>query len=110
MYLTHSATEAILRTIASYRPGTTLVVNFVLPPEELDELAASVSASAAKAVASSHEPVVTGYTAGQAATMLHEAGFSRAAVLNAEVLSRRYLRSRPDLRFPASTVTAVATV
>jgi methyltransferase (TIGR00027 family) len=110
MYLPRRATEATLRRIASHAPGTTLVVNFVLPPDELDELAAALSASGTAAVEDTDEPVMATYTADDAETMLREAGFGTVSMLSHDDLTRHYLRSRPDLPLSGSTVIAVATV
>jgi methyltransferase (TIGR00027 family) len=110
MYLPRPTTEATLRRIASHAPGTTLVVNFVLPPDELDELAAAVSASGTAAVVDADEPVLATYTADDAETMLREAGFGMVSMLSNNDLTRLYLRSHPDLTLSGSTVIAVATV
>ena len=110
VYLTRAATEATLLSVASHRPGTTLVTDFVLPPAHLDGLAAAVSASAASALADAHEPVLSCYTAAEAEAMLRASGFATVALLDADELSGRCLRSRPGLRLPGSTVIAVATV
>lgn len=112
MYLPRPATEKTLRTVAGHRPGTTLVVNFVLPAGELDELAAAVTRSAASAVAEAHEPVLACYTAAEAASMLRDAGFGDVRVLDARALGRRFLTSKAQAppRLPGSTVVAVATV
>ena len=42
--------------------------------------------------------------------LLRTAGFSRVEMFDATALRARYLPSRADLRLPASTVIAVATV
>jgi hypothetical protein len=51
VYLTEQATTATLEVIADTGDGTTLVVDFVLPPDERDELGLAAGASAASLVA-----------------------------------------------------------
>lgn len=109
MYLQPAAIEATLRTIASHQAGTTLVVNFVIDSDP-DELTAAVHAAAAAAVAASHEPVVTTYSADDISTLLHDAGFQTVELMDAGALRARYLSARPDLLHSHSTLIAVATV
>jgi methyltransferase (TIGR00027 family) len=110
MYLEPGATKAALRAIAARAPGTTLVANFLLSADTLDELGRAARESSAAAVAAAGEPVVATYTTGQVADLLGEAGFGGFELLDAGRLRARYLRSRPDLPLPGSTLIAVATV
>ena len=50
------------------------------------------------------------YTRGEAAGLLGEAGFGGIELSGASRLRDRYLRDRPDLPLPGTTVIAVATV
>ena len=110
MYLQPEATAAALRAIAAERTGTTLVVNFLLPARTLDALGHAVRDCAAATVAATGEPVVATYTPDQAADLLGEAGFSGIELFDAGRLRDRYLRDRPDLPLPGTTLIAVATV
>jgi methyltransferase (TIGR00027 family) len=110
MYLEPEATQAVLRAIAGTSPGTTLVVNFLLAAGPLDPLARAVRDSSVAAVAAAREPVVATYTREQVADLLPAAGFGQTELFDADALRARYLRDRPDLELPASTVIAVATV
>jgi methyltransferase (TIGR00027 family) len=110
MYLEPGPTQAALRAIAARAPGTTLVVNFLLSADTLDELGRAARESSAAAVSAAGEPVVATYTTGQVADLLGEAGFGRVELLDAARLRARYLQGRPDLPLPGSTVIAVATV
>ncbi|MGO9558379.1 MAG: class I SAM-dependent methyltransferase [Acidimicrobiales bacterium] len=110
MYLERFQTEATLRAIASGEAGTTLVANFLLPPDALDALGQAVRTTSTVTLRAAHEPVVASYSTDQVATLLRDAGFSRISLLDADALSERYLRGRTDLRLPRSTVIALATV
>lgn len=110
MYLEPRATEAVLRAIASGSHGTTLVVNFLLPADTLDQLAHAVRRTSVAAVAAAHEPVVATYTTERVADLLHDARFRKVELFDAGRLQARYLRGRTDLQLPGSTVIAVATV
>jgi methyltransferase (TIGR00027 family) len=110
MYLPPEATVATLRAIAAGQPGTTLVVNFLLAASALDELGHAVRDSSAAAVAAAGEPVVATYTRAEVAALLAEAGFGDVELLDASALRDRYLRDRPELPLPATTLIAVATV
>lgn len=50
------------------------------------------------------------YTRGEAADLLGEAGFSGIELFDASRLRDRYLRDRPGLPLPGTTLIAVATV
>jgi len=54
-------------------------------------------------------PVVATYTPDEAAGLLSEAGFGRAELFDSGRLRDRYLRNRPDLPLPGTTLIAVAT-
>jgi hypothetical protein len=58
--------------------------------------------------AATGEPVVATYARDEAAGLLREAGFGRAELFDAARLRDRYLRNRPDLPLPGTTVIAVA--
>jgi methyltransferase (TIGR00027 family) len=110
MYLPPKATAATLRAIAAGQPGTTLVVNFLLAASALDELGHAVRDSSAATVAAAGEPVVATYSRAEVVALLAEAGFGDVELLDASALRDRYLRDRPELPLPATTLIAVATV
>ena len=110
MYLPPEATAAALRAIAGGLAGTTLVVNFLLAAGTLGVLGHAVRDCTAAAVAATGEPVVATYTRDEAAGLLGEAGFSGIELSDAGRLRDRYLRDRPDLPLPGTTVIAVVTV
>jgi methyltransferase (TIGR00027 family) len=110
MYLQREATVATLRAIAAGHAGTTLVVNFLLAADTLDALGHAMRDSSTAAVAAAGEPVMAAYTRELVAGLLEEAGFGGVELFDASRLRDRYLRGRPDLVLPATTLIAVATV
>jgi methyltransferase (TIGR00027 family) len=110
MYLAKDVTARVLRTIAQGGDGTTLVVNFVLAPDERDDLGRAAQWSAGPVVASVGEPVVAAYRRAEVDGVLRAAGFGTVELLDATDLTRRYLGGRTDLRLPGSTVLAIASV
>jgi predicted oxidoreductase len=101
---------AALRAIAAGRSGTTLVVSFLLAAGTLDALGRTERDCTAATVAAAGEPVVATYSRDEAAGLLGEAGFSGIELSDASRLRDRYLRDRPDLPLPGTTLIAVATV
>jgi O-methyltransferase involved in polyketide biosynthesis len=108
VYLTERAAAETLEVIAHTGVGTTLIVDFVLPPEERDELGRAAAASAASVVASVGEPVVSTYRRRDVDAPLRDAGFTEIELLDATELSRRYLQGGDHPVLPASTVIAIA--
>jgi hypothetical protein len=53
---------------------------------------------------------VATYSRAEVAALLAEAGFGDVELLDASALRDRYLRDRPELPLPATTLIAVATV
>ena len=110
MYLQPEATAAALQAIAAGRPGTTLVVNFLLAAAALDTLGHAMRDCSSATVADAGEPVMATYTRDEAADLLGRAGFGVVEWFDASRLRDRYLRNRPGLPLPGTTLIAVATV
>ncbi len=110
MYLQPETTAAALRAIAAGRAGITLVVNFLLPAGTLDALGHAVRDCTAATAAATGEPVVAARTRDEAADLLGEAGFGGIELFDASRLRDRYLRDRPDLPLPDTTLIAAATL
>jgi O-methyltransferase involved in polyketide biosynthesis len=108
MYLPVEAMMSTLGSIAACGPNTTLVVNFVLPVEERDELAQATATRAQTVVASVGEPLLATYGRQAAQHALRTAGFRAIDLLDAATLSSRYLDGRADLHYPGSTIIAIA--
>ncbi len=110
MYLERPVVSRVLEQIASGPEGTTLVVNFLLAGDTLDDPAKTVRAISERAVAKSGEPIRSTYTRQECATVLERAGFGSVELFDAGALQRRYLGVRRDIWLPATTLVAVATV
>jgi methyltransferase (TIGR00027 family) len=108
MYLERAATASTLRAIASSDAGTVLVVNFVLA--ELDGFADRMESTAARVLQNVGEPVLATYSRSEVEELLKRTGFSDVQVFDGVALTNRYLRGRPDLQLPNTTLIAVATV
>jgi hypothetical protein len=59
MYLEHGAVFDVLSVIGGLRKGTTLVVNFLLAEDDLDELGKLVRSTSLRTVTASGEPVLS---------------------------------------------------
>jgi methyltransferase (TIGR00027 family) len=108
MYLAADVVSRTLRTIAACGVGTTLVVNFVLPDVERDDLARETARRSSALVSTIGEPVMATWGRQEARDLLRSSGFRTVEILDASALDRRYLNGRTDLRFPGSTIIAVA--
>lgn len=110
MYLERSANQATLRSIASKRAGTTVVVNFLLVPEALDAQDLAARTASTVAVTASDEPIIATYAPDQVVDLLGHVGFNDIELFDAQALTDRYLRGRIDLRVPNSTIIAAASI
>jgi methyltransferase (TIGR00027 family) len=109
MYLPREATAATLRAIVAGGPGTTLVVNFLLTPGNLDGLGRAMRHSSSVAVTAAGEPLTATYARGEVAGLLEETGFTGVELFDSSRLRNLYLQARPDLPLPDTSVIAVAT-
>jgi methyltransferase (TIGR00027 family) len=110
MYLDKAATEATLRAIAVGGAGTTVVVNFLLGEDELDDHGRAMRRTSTETVAAGGEPWIASYSRPEVGALLTGAGFGSVELLDAATLAGRYLSGRTDLRVPATTIIAVAAV
>jgi methyltransferase (TIGR00027 family) len=108
MYLPADAMMRTLRSIAACGANTTLVVNFVLPADERDDLAQETATRAEALVSSVGEPLVATYGRQAAHDALRSAGFGTVEILDAKTLAGHYLNRRRDLHHPGSTIIAIA--
>jgi O-methyltransferase involved in polyketide biosynthesis len=110
MYLPPEATAAALRAIAAGCAGTTLVVNFLLAAGALGALGHAVRDCTAAAVAATGSLSWLPIRAVKL-RICWARGDSAASSCSSPVRLRdRYLRDRPDLPLPGTTLIAVATV
>ena len=110
MYLEQGAVNAMLKAITHAPGGTTLIVNFLLVEEGLEDSDRLVRATSQRTVTRAGEPIRSTYTRSECEEMLAAAGFASIEILEAESLARRYCTGRPDLQLPATTLIAVARV
>ena len=96
MYLTLDAITATLRQVASFAPGSTLAMSFMLPMELLDpEVRPGVERAAAGARASG-TPFISFFTPAEMLALARAAGFRDVRHVSAAALARRYFADRAD--------------
>ena len=111
MYLTKEATEATLRQIAAFAPGSVLAMTFMLPLELTDDAERAMQESVEAAAAASGTPFISHYAPAVMVEMCQAAGFSAAEHVSPDDLTARYFAGRTDgLRPPSAEQVIVATV
>ena len=111
MYLTKDATEATLRQIAAFAPGSVLAMTFMLPLELTDAAERPMQESVEAAAAHSGTPFISHYSPAEMVEMCRAAGFSAAEHVSPDELTARYFTGRADgLRPPSAEQLVVATV
>lgn len=110
MYLTKQANAATLRQVAKLAPGTTLVMTFMPPIEQLeqeDRQARQMSQDGARA---SGTPFISFFTPSEMLAMAREAGFTDVKHVSPRMLNQRYFTDRTDgLRTASGADLLVAT-
>lgn len=92
MYLTETATNAVLDFVASLAPGSGLVLTFAQPEEPRRDRRPSLADRAAEV----GEPWITRFTVEELERKLREAGFSEVGFLAPEDAAARYFHGRGD--------------
>lgn len=96
MYLTKEAVMATLRQIATFAPGSTFAMSFMLPIEMLDpEVRPGVERAAAGARAAG-TPFLSFFTPDEMLALAREAGFNEVQHVSAAALAERYFADRSD--------------
>jgi methyltransferase (TIGR00027 family) len=96
MYLTAEANAATLRDIASFAPGSTFVMSFLLP-RELNEAAAREGVERARQGArASGTPFISFFTPAQILELARTAGFRTVQHVSAAEITARYFADRSD--------------
>jgi methyltransferase (TIGR00027 family) len=96
MYLTRDANMATLRQIASFAPGSTLAMSFLLPIEMVDP---EVRPGMERAVAGSQAsgtPFISFFTPAEMLSLARDAGFREVQHVSAARLAQRYFAGRTD--------------
>jgi methyltransferase (TIGR00027 family) len=96
MYLTRDAILATLRQIASFAPGSTLAMSFLLPIELTDpEVRPGIERAVAGAQASG-TPFISFFTPADMLTLARDAGFREVQHVSSATLAQRYFAGRTD--------------
>jgi len=96
MYLTREANEATLRQLAGLAPGSTLIMTFAPPLDQLDDQDRAARMLAEQGARSSGTPWLSTFAPREILAMARQAGFKTAAHISAAMLNDRYFAARPD--------------
>ena len=102
MYLTREANAATLRRIASFAPGSTLAMTFLLPLELLDPDDRPGLRMAEEGARASGTPFLSFFTPPDMLALAGEAGFRDARHVPLSELAERYFAGRTDKFRPTS--------
>ena len=103
MYLTREANRETLRQIASFPPGSTLAMTFLVPFERAERADRAGLEQSAKGARSSGTPFVSFFAPEEILALAREAGFREVRHVSAEELTQRYFAERTDgLRPPSN--------
>ena len=96
MYLTKEAIEATLQQVATFAPGSTFAMTFLLPPEPATRTKPAGRPGAKKETRSSRKPFISFFTPEDMLALARKAGFKEARHLSGTTLTERYFPTRPD--------------
>lgn len=96
MYLTAEANAATLRDVASFAPGSTFVMSFLLPPELNEATMREGVERARQGARASGTPFISFYTPAQALELGRTAGFRTLQHVSAADITARYFADRTD--------------
>lgn len=102
MYLTKEANAATLREIASFAPGSTLAMTFLLPLDLLDEGDRPGLQMAEKGARASGTPFLSFFAPSDMLELASAAGFREAQHVALSELADRYFADRSDDFRPSS--------
>jgi methyltransferase (TIGR00027 family) len=102
MYLTKEANAATLSQIASFAPGSTLAMTFLVPMELLDEEDRSGLQMAMNGARASGTPFISFFQPPDLLALAHDAGFRDARHVPISDLAERYFAGRTDGFRPSS--------
>jgi methyltransferase (TIGR00027 family) len=95
-YLGQAAIERILELVASFAPGSRLVVTYVVPAAELSEMAAAGLAWTMSQAEERGEPFLSLFRPVEFDELLIRSGFSQVEDAGPAELGKMYLDDRPD--------------
>jgi methyltransferase (TIGR00027 family) len=96
MYLTKEANAATLREVASFAPGSSLAMTFLLPLDMADPELRPGLARAEEGARASGTPFISFFTPPDIVELARESGFRDAKHVSAATLTERYFRDRSD--------------
>ncbi|VVE63276.1 methyltransferase [Pandoraea captiosa] len=103
MYLTREANAATLREVASFAPGSTFAMTFLLPLEMADADVRPGLEMAAKGARASGTPFISFFTPQEMMDLARANGFAHVQHVSATALTDQYFANRADgLRPPAN--------
>ena len=96
MYLTKEANAATLRQLAQLAPGSTLILTFAPPLDQLDDQDRAARMLAEQGARSSGTPWLSSFAPQELIAMARQAGFKIATHVSAAMLNARYFAARTD--------------
>lgn len=110
MYLTKEANAATLRQCAALAPGTTLVMTFMPPIEQLDQEDRAGHRMSQNGARASGTPFISFFTPPEMLALARESGFTDVQHVSPTMLNQRYFTDRTDgLRIAGGADLLVAT-
>jgi methyltransferase (TIGR00027 family) len=102
MYLTKEANSATLREIATFAPGSTLAMTFLLPLDLLDPSERAQHEMVYERAKAAGTPFVSFYRPAEILTLARDAGFRSVRHVSRGDILKRYFSGRSDRLEPAS--------
>jgi methyltransferase (TIGR00027 family) len=96
MYLTREAIAAMLREVASFAPGSTFAMTFLMPLELAEPAVRPGLQMAEKGARASGTPFISFFTPAEMMVLARNAGFRDARHVPASALAERYFAGRSD--------------
>ncbi len=109
-YLSREAIDHTLRWAARLPAGSRLVLTYVVPPDQLSELAQAGLEWTRSQAEARGEPFLSLFRPDEISATLREAGFMEVEQVEAEEMQRRYLPDWPDAPLTGIERVAMATV
>lgn len=106
MYLTESAIDATLRTMAAFPAGSEVVLTFMQPPVTGSNAALTVRSRLTQRVAESGEPFVSYFDQATLEAKLYTVGFKHIEFLTPEIAMSRYFQ-QPNTKLPPPRRTGI---
>jgi O-methyltransferase involved in polyketide biosynthesis len=96
MYLTRDANAATVRQLATLAPGSTLIMTFAPPLDQLDDQDRTARQLAEQGARASGTPWLSSFAPQELLALARHAGFDHARHVTAAMLNDRYFAARPD--------------